>query len=668
MPPSSDALRLQGLLAEARWLESLARALVADPDEARDLVQEVWTTAAERAPAHVEHPRAWLATVLRNLVSVRRRARAVREVRELDRARSESLPGADDVVARAQVQRSLVDQVLALEEPWRSTVLLRFFDELSCEEIARRQQIPASTVRNRVAHALELLRARLSRVRGEDWMTALAPLALRGAWSPSGAAGASAAASTKVAAGVATSGWIGGLLMASTLKIGVALALAAGVVWWSWHALETPSRSEHVSRPRDVELTAPTVGTDAPPVPQAIDAPARTSASTPTSIAERPTPVAPSAQVPAQELPPPAGVIEGLVLEDGLAWTKGGRVDLLPDWTDAFPAEPDVTRLRTARIDERGAFRFDHLDPGDCMLRADLAADIRVQMSVELGPDAGRRVIVRIGSASLSGHAWDDDGVPRAGALISLGMAAGKVNEVEGLFDAHTDEHGAYRIEHLPEDLARGVLSQDLDSPEKRFLQHFSVQLKRGVAHTLDFGRARGLPTWSGNLVTRSGRPVLEAATIQVRDPSGRESLQSFASDGGRFRLRLAPGSYRVSVLLASNGVKEPVIGVFDVPDEDLERDLVVPGTRVFGSVTRSDGSIGPLASNSRISVHLEGHEYPHAFCGGKVAPDGSYVIDGLEPGTYVVQSYPLKLDGRDRLVIGADDAELRFDALVRLP
>src|SRR5262245_54597138 len=122
--------KLDTLLAEARWLEALARALVADPEDARDLVQDVWTAAAARAPARVEHPRAWLATVLRNVLHGRRRATAPRESRERAAARAEALPATDDVVARAEAQRVLVAHVLALEEPWRSSVLLRWFDGL----------------------------------------------------------------------------------------------------------------------------------------------------------------------------------------------------------------------------------------------------------------------------------------------------------------------------------------------------------------------------------------------------------------------------------------------------------------------------------------------------------------------------------------------------------
>src|SRR5688572_10638789 len=146
--------RLETLLAVATWLEGLARALVRDREEARDLVQEVWVAAAERAPARIERPRAWLAQVLRNALRSRRRSAGPRETRERSRAREEAVSGTGDVVARAEAQRALVEHVLALDEPWRSTVLLRFFDGLTSEEIARRTGESASTVRNRLAHAL----------------------------------------------------------------------------------------------------------------------------------------------------------------------------------------------------------------------------------------------------------------------------------------------------------------------------------------------------------------------------------------------------------------------------------------------------------------------------------------------------------------------------------
>src|SRR5436190_1898691 len=74
----------------------------------------------------------------------------------------------------------VVAAVLALEEPYRECVLLRYFEELSPRAIAARQRVPLETARTRLKRALELLRARLDREYGGErgaWGAALAPFA-----------------------------------------------------------------------------------------------------------------------------------------------------------------------------------------------------------------------------------------------------------------------------------------------------------------------------------------------------------------------------------------------------------------------------------------------------------------------------------------------------------
>jgi hypothetical protein len=69
--------------------------------------------------------------------------------------------------------------VLALEEPYRETVLLRYFENLPPRAIARRLAVPVETVRTRLKRALETLRARLDRDYGARgaWSLALVPFA-----------------------------------------------------------------------------------------------------------------------------------------------------------------------------------------------------------------------------------------------------------------------------------------------------------------------------------------------------------------------------------------------------------------------------------------------------------------------------------------------------------
>jgi hypothetical protein len=63
---------LERLLAEAPFVRELARQLVVDdPDE---VVQETWLRALEQRRRSVDRPRSWLARIVRNIASNRRRA------------------------------------------------------------------------------------------------------------------------------------------------------------------------------------------------------------------------------------------------------------------------------------------------------------------------------------------------------------------------------------------------------------------------------------------------------------------------------------------------------------------------------------------------------------------------------------------------------------------
>jgi hypothetical protein len=55
----------------------------------------------------------------------------------------------------------VVDAVAELEEPYRTTLILRFYDGLAPTEIARHLGVPASTVRVRLKRGLDRLRVRL---------------------------------------------------------------------------------------------------------------------------------------------------------------------------------------------------------------------------------------------------------------------------------------------------------------------------------------------------------------------------------------------------------------------------------------------------------------------------------------------------------------------------
>jgi RNA polymerase sigma factor (sigma-70 family) len=174
--PSAD-----DLLAHAAFVRGLALALVGDAHEADEIAQETYLRALERPPGVVVNARAWLAGVARNVLRMRRREEGRRHRREAVVARPDAEPSTADSVARMEVLRRLTTAVEGLDEPYRGTLLLRYFDRLMPAEIARRQGVPVKTVKTRLHRALGQLRARLDGQHRDrrSWALLLVPLADR---------------------------------------------------------------------------------------------------------------------------------------------------------------------------------------------------------------------------------------------------------------------------------------------------------------------------------------------------------------------------------------------------------------------------------------------------------------------------------------------------------
>ena len=170
----SHDLPAEALLAHDAFLRRLARQLVGDDAGADDLVQDTWL-AALRRPAGGD--RGWLATIARNLLRNRHRDDTLRRIREAESAQDDWVVPAADVVARESVRQDLVNTVLALDEPYRSTVLLHFFEGLTSSAIGARAGVSAGTVRSRLKRGLDLLRGRLDARHGDrqTWVVGLLP-------------------------------------------------------------------------------------------------------------------------------------------------------------------------------------------------------------------------------------------------------------------------------------------------------------------------------------------------------------------------------------------------------------------------------------------------------------------------------------------------------------
>ncbi|HEY4175764.1 MAG TPA: sigma-70 family RNA polymerase sigma factor [Kofleriaceae bacterium] len=168
------------LMAEMAWVRQLARALLKDASVADDIAQDAWLVATEKQPDSDRPLRPWLGRVVRKLIHTRRRSDARRSERDETYADDRAVATPEQLVERVQLQRAVADEVLALAEPYRSTVLLHFVEGLSSADIARQQRIPDGTVRRRLKVALDQLREALEKRANppkRGWLAALIPLA-----------------------------------------------------------------------------------------------------------------------------------------------------------------------------------------------------------------------------------------------------------------------------------------------------------------------------------------------------------------------------------------------------------------------------------------------------------------------------------------------------------
>lgn len=203
------AAQLQTLLSERHWLIGLSRHLVAGIDEPEDLVQETYLRALRREDGVPEdHARGWLAKTARNVSQDAKRRAAARAAREREVAAQEASAAApDEMLAFAEFRSRVAAAVMALEEPERTAVVMRFYEGISTEEIAARTEAEAGTVRQRISRALRKLRSRLD-AEQEDraWVPAALAMAAQPGLGAKVGAGLSAAFLVSAVAVVAALG------------------------------------------------------------------------------------------------------------------------------------------------------------------------------------------------------------------------------------------------------------------------------------------------------------------------------------------------------------------------------------------------------------------------------------------------------------------------------
>jgi RNA polymerase sigma-70 factor (ECF subfamily) len=570
--------------------------LLRDADAADDVVQEAMRVAVEKRRAERDAPPrsgGWLAGVVRNVAMHRLRGERRRSGHERAGARKGTVPSAAELVERVEEQRLVLDAVLALEEPYRQTVILRWFEDLSARAIAARQGVPLETVRTRLKRALDRLRVALDERHGGSrraWCVALAPLAF-----PRG-----------VPAGPVAS--VGGGVVVKKLSLVAVLALALGAAAWVL-AARVRDRSDAAVDPATASVV------DAPTLHAGASPPAPASADT---------------------LPPPVDFatidrdrdLHGVVVRaDGTPiagahlqvvrypWRRGGVNTLRY-------REAEVVEERRSAAD--GTFSF-RLDPGRMV---NLRATAESLAGVELDSlQAGERVrVVMPEPVRLKVEVRTSDGPPLASTPVHLfskanwGLGGQLVDRTES-----TDASGSARFSDLVPGVGTWI---DVLATEDGYAGWTEVTLPREGETSVQIALPKGR-TLTGRVVdARTDRPIAGANLAMLWTFSHRVTTDA----DGRYRMPgwTGKGVSAIHVQAEGYGAEYRVVGEASTIDFALE-----PGATLVGRVV--DASRNPIGG---AYVHAQNRE-------GSGPRLGTSLVDGRagRDGTFRVTSLRADLD-----------------------
>ncbi len=551
MDRAPDTVTAELLLAEAPWVRRLAGALVADPSFADDVAQETLRRGLEHPPTSRAGLRGWLATVARNVVRSRFRADRRRAGRELAVARPEGEGPVDDVVARAEEHRRVVEAVLALEEPYRSTILHRYFDDLGPTAIAARTGTPVDTVRTHLHRALGRLRGRLEASHGGDRAaTRRALLALMG---PAAGASAPADASTDARAD-ASAGTPRG-------RASAPLSTSRLVPWLAAVTVVAGGVTLLLRSQRDV--------------PGAGDAASSTAAATPADAPDTPAPALDREAPPrlaaggnahrgsAGRAPSRTARLSGIVLDEagapasgvlvvGRPWrsTREEGQELHPLRAQRLealrpPRPPPPPRFRT-RSDATGAFSLDVEDTeatGYLQVAAEPAAPAVGSTRFYAWAQAGEETVtLRVAAgARLRGRIVDAEGHGLAATVSIERREPAAAEPWRWTGAAVADDDGRFTLDAAP----LGTLSLDVRAGDRLGVNGHLVEHRAGEEVLVRVGVAGGAAV-EGTVTDGTGAPVRGADVLVYTKVDG--TRNEWRNVAARTR---ADGTYRVEGLAA---------------------------------------------------------------------------------------------------------------------
>jgi RNA polymerase sigma factor (sigma-70 family) len=723
MNPANPPIAPESLLSHRHFVRAVAFGLLRDADASEDIEQETWIRAMTRPPRDTGVLRSWLRTVARNLARNRVRDEARRAERESSVARHEWSVSSDEIVEKESLRRAVVDAVLSLEEPYRTVLLLRFYDELPSAAIAARLGIPGSTVRTRIQRGLARLRERLdANIPGgrAGWSAALAPLLAI----PNIPLTLSAAVAAKKVG----------------IAVAVLLAFGAGVLWLATRPAPTPQGGGPADAPtiaaaapraekHDAPATKPSAGgrepndtgdatplrgrvlfegTEAPLANAVIGVmrydksagPRATSRADGTFEIQIPRIGKPFhlrvdsdlAWYPRMDRFDPheidpnksvvllvkaAGTLEGWITRaDGRGAVPDATVALIPT---VFGLGYDPTSLR-ATTDAEGKYRFVGILPGSyevalvaegCAPRGGLLARVKANAVERFDASLSQEKVIM-------GRAGDRDGQPIEGVAVSARSSAGRIATgflglgYVGGSRATTGADGRFRLGGL------GVGEWYLNAKKNGYVirkEPGQIEIgANGEPPAIELVFETGKHQLSGRVVDDAGRPIAGAAVSvvpyfgdrpPVRSKSGWSASTTTSSDGRFVASGLSTGPYEV----VASAAGFPPIRKAGISGEEPDFVVTLPApASISGRVIDADTNL-PIRRFSVSTMLIERTETTEQRSSGpSVNADdsqGRYAIAPLEPGLHSLQVFVQGYEpfAIDEISLSSGESKVEVDA-----